>query len=54
MKTLRSFFQRLRNLFRREELDRELNDELPRIWKCTWRTTDGPACHRRRHGARRC
>jgi hypothetical protein len=29
MKILRSYFHRLRSLFRRERLDRELNDELP-------------------------
>jgi hypothetical protein len=28
MKTVRSFFHRLRNLFRKEELDRGLSDEL--------------------------
>lgn len=28
MKTLRSFFQRFRNLFRKEELDHDLSDEL--------------------------
>jgi macrolide transport system ATP-binding/permease protein len=28
MKILRSYFHRLRSLFRRERLDRELNDEL--------------------------